>query len=302
MHIHSYTAYISRSVVFSVAILLTLGACDTARHPTARKKEATRTMSPGMTSASDVQPSARLPLNKYALTTSAVSIIAQAQDKLTRTCMQRFSLTYSSPPQHAQKTGEDRRYGVADPQLAAQYGYHSLPDESMPKVTLSDLQFSALTGSSRKGKKVRTLHGTAIPAGGCTGYAWQQARGRFTSGELSNTANSIDVSSFKKSLKNTVVAAAFRKWSECMKGNGYSYGTPLDSIGDARFDTPTPTPVEISTARADVSCKQKTGLLTHWITVESGIQNRMIKAHLGEFTELKAQHQKELEYARSVIG
>ena len=61
-----------------------------------------------------------------------------------------------------------------------------------------------------------------------------------------------------------------------MAARGYRYGSPMDAIDDPRFGKATAESTEISTARADVECKKKTGLVRTWFDVESAMQQSEI--------------------------
>ena len=72
--------------------------------------------------------------------------------------------------------------------------------------------------------------------------------------------------------------AATRQWSACMAAAGYRYAGPLDPPKDARFQDAR-TPLEISTAEADVACKQRTNLVGVWFAEESARQRSLIEAN-----------------------
>ncbi|WP_405505550.1 hypothetical protein OG323_01110 [Streptomyces cyaneofuscatus] len=87
------------------------------------------------------------------------------------------------------------------------------------------------------------------------------------------------------------VVKVFKKWSTCMLGAGYSYASPMDAMRDARWnwESPTADREEISVARRDVECKQKSGVARAWFEGEVEVQRAAMVAHQGELDGVKKQ-------------
>ncbi|MEO3892244.1 hypothetical protein [Nonomuraea sp. B5E05] len=98
----------------------------------------------------------------------------------------------------------------------------------------------------------------------------------------------INEESFDSSSKNPDVTAAFRKWSVCMRRDGFSYTDPLQATNDSRWSSDQPTPDEISTAVADVKCKEEVHLVQVWARTERSFQTDELKKHGDRFERLRA--------------
>ncbi|MGI3226705.1 hypothetical protein ACRJ4B_25625 [Streptomyces sp. GTA36] len=105
-----------------------------------------------------------------------------------------------------------------------------------------------------------------------------------------------------RSQKDSRVVAGFRTWSSCMAAKGYRYASPMDAIDDPEFGTEKTNPTEISTARADVECKKKTGLVRTWFDVESTWQRTEIEKKAEELARIKRHKTDQLKRAAAELG
>ncbi|MFI6396470.1 hypothetical protein ACIBI5_54205, partial [Nonomuraea sp. NPDC050540] len=92
------------------------------------------------------------------------------------------------------------------------------------------------------------------------------------------------------------------RWSACMARQGFRYPDPLTAITDRQWSTNKIGAQEIRTARADVRCKENTGLVDVWAEAESRIQRRAIRTHPTEFHAFKAVKARQLDVARDIIA
>jgi hypothetical protein len=67
-----------------------------------------------------------------------------------------------------------------------------------------------------------------------------------------------------------------------MNEAGFRYANPFAANDDPRFQTATPTKLEIATATADVRCKRNAAVTTAWLEAETLIQLSQIKRHRTE--------------------
>ncbi len=247
-----------------------------------------------------------LPLDTYLLSVSELDRVGQARRVLTHGCMQR--LGYSFPPlTQGPPTGpsswNERRYGVADPALAARYGYGlgprdpashpGRPDETGANAPTT-AQLRALDGTDR------TAHGVPVPAGGCTGQANQRLAAGAPAADV-DLPQQLSSESFNRSSTDPAVARADTAWSRCMKAAGYRYANPLDPPGDPRWKHG-PRAVQIATATADVHCKQQTNLVGIWFTVEAGYQRQLIATRRAALTLVAAANSAQLAAAARLVG
>ncbi|GAA1143974.1 hypothetical protein F4556_005762 [Kitasatospora gansuensis] len=149
---------------------------------------------------------------------------------------------------------------------------------------------------------VRSYGGADVPAGGCEGDAKRQlvnGGGYYGPPELPGR---IDADSFDQSLTDPQVQAGFAAWSGCMAEGGRSYPDPLSAAGDKRWNTPVPTADELATARADLACKRRTGLVPTWLHVEQRLQQTAIAQHGTELAAVKAGEQASVRTATAIAG
>ena len=95
------------------------------------------------------------------------------------------------------------------------------------------------------------------------------------------------------------IRAADRLWSRCMARRGFSYASPAAAAGH-RWPK-SPSPAEIATASADVSCKTRTNLLNTWLAVETAYQQALIGANLGTLAQLQTRFQGLLRRADALV-
>jgi hypothetical protein len=88
-------------------------------------------------------------------------------------------------------------------------------------------------------------------------------------------------------------------WSRCMARHGYNYSSPA-TPADHNWPKP-PTPVEIATAEADVSCKTQVNMLNTWQAVEAAYQRVLIGENLAVLSQLQARFQSLLQRAEALV-
>lgn len=251
----------------------------------------------------------RLPIAVYSYSDADYEVIRSAEQILARDCMKDFGLTYRPTRNPTPASAEDRRYGITDPDSAARYGYRMPPQQAVPEAKLTEDQIKVLYGKpssqaeaeSTKSTGLR-YRGKAIPDQGCLGAAILGFRKPYEDETGAEAASRISTESFENSQKVPEVRAVFGKWSSCMKQGGYDYTSPMEALATPAFLKGTPSAKEKKTAVADVSCKERTGLLDIWFDAESSIQKEMIKAHTKALNKLGELHRKKLSAARKILA
>ncbi len=254
----------------------------------------------------------KLPLEAYLLSAREMDDLTAARDIFLNRCSHRFGVTMPAPPKQrhlAPITYTERRYGVADPELAAEDGYHlGVRDPrnagELPRPRLSAEQELVLTGTppptgtphakaptSPQSKAPQThVRGRKVPTGGCLGEADRRFGGSWANPDL---VEEIDATSVVKATEDRRVRATFRAWSACMKAKGLRYSTPWDPANDPRFTGAHSSPTEITVATADVACKKKTNVIGVWYAVDAAYQRALIErnqAALDQTQRDKAAH------------
>ncbi|RIQ23270.1 hypothetical protein [Jiangella rhizosphaerae] len=242
-----------------------------------------------------------LPLDAYALTAAEDHVLARAAEAHVRHCATSLGLDaaavdplpFGTAAESASAAAgrHDRRYAVADPEVAAAHGYHPPSTTDVRREFYeahTDAELAILVGATADG--VPTAR-EGIPDGGCLGAA---ARATAVADEAALRAgqelvSAVQSDAWHAALANPRVLDAFAAWSACMAEAGYDYAAPMDANDDPRWWTSDVAgPEEIATAVADVACKESTGLIAVWSAVEAGHQSRLIAASRAELDAYRA--------------
>jgi hypothetical protein len=254
-----------------------------------------------------------LPLDAYYLSEDEDLLLQRVERTLIGDCMRRFGVEYrADPPYPAGATPHHKRlFGVVDAAEGASFGYHGSADDAVdsdkeaqvransPKM--SEAAERILTGTEDpRGDGQLVPVGGGVPDHGCGG----EAQRKLTDG-VSGAANVLDPN-YLQSLggssgvnpeRDSRVQAAFRDWSACMKGRGFSYATPWDANNDPAWATDRPNAREKATATADVACKRQTKLTDIWLAVTVAYQKRAIESHATELLAYTKAKQEQLARA-----
>lgn len=241
--------------------------------------------------------SLRLPFDAYDFSTAELYAIENAQDQLTRECMKqrKYDWKVIRRPTNLEDLRNRRRYGVIELDIARQYGYH-VPAGLLTPVEVEetyDKRDSVLTDEQKE---------TAYGEGGCA----RAAAARTTPKDRPDRTllQKLDHASITDAQLVPGVAAAMRSWRDCMKQGGFAFETPFAAVSDPAWwtdDSAQASSREIETAVADVTCKQRTGLVAAWHAAEVEIQQKAIHEHPDMFRELRAAVEDELSAASAVL-
>ncbi|MFD7539233.1 hypothetical protein [Streptomyces sp. NPDC059819] len=164
-------------------------------------------------------------------------------------------------PKAGPKTLTDWRYGIHDGELAKKRGYKADASEQAAYDTAVDQ--GAVDGTTANGPDGKALQD-------CIGQAHQRISA--DAKEFSEDAQRLGNEAFVKAKSDPEVVSAFQAWSSCMKEQGYIYKEPLDASDDSRFQGREVTPLEISTALADIACRNRTHVAKIWWQAEVKLQ------------------------------
>ncbi|WP_405899434.1 hypothetical protein OG242_19855 [Streptomyces sp. NBC_00727] len=309
----------SRTLTVSAAglgVLLALtgvSACDdtsTASRPAddGRPSASARPGEPTGTKPADLDIAASLPLAKYSVTVEEKAVLNKAESKVRNSCLQDFGEPpMPSPgvaPPNDRDTGGNRRYGLLDPVSAQRYGYQLPPGTTAGPAGLpqpSPRQAALLSGVAADGEKLTAYRGRPVPLGGCSADARRRIYAEHQANAGREAAQSIDMESYKSSLKDPGVVASFAAWSRCMHSRGFTYASPLAVTDDPQFADAEADAEERAVATADVECKQRVGLTETWLAAESTVQRKMIEGKKTELASLLASRQKMLADAAAIL-
>ncbi|MEV5873256.1 hypothetical protein AB0L75_03310 [Streptomyces sp. NPDC052101] len=208
--------------------------------------------------------------------------------------------------------GDDSPYGVVDPDLASEHGYHNRqPDVSAQPQEWPADQYAALTGTFESGDS-HLAHGHRIPEGGCLGQATRKIYGpppratKVNGVKLSgyySLAMQLWYESHKTASNGPAWKKADRAWSDCMKKKGFRYSDPdKASVDSDWFGHEKPTDKERKTAAADARCKLDTGYVPAVHDLEARTQNTVIGRNKEKLEAMRTADERAVRKARTIIG
>ncbi|MFF4419674.1 hypothetical protein ACFY04_02570 [Streptomyces sp. NPDC001549] len=237
----------------------------------------------------------KLPLDDYLLTTIDAGALARGRDSLMQRCLTGLGAPYTPKAQgNTDIETNERRYGLADAELAKQHGYH-VPDLDKRAEDYPSSVMQLVTG------EVTTYNGTPVPQGGCIGEAQRELHEVELQDAL-NLPHKLNMESYTKSQKAPAVVKATEEWSNCMKESGHTYPDPLAAINDKEFSAATPGAHEKEVALADVLCKQKVNLIGVWSDAESEYQRFLIESNSKALAGPLLAKQKTMSAAKAATG
>ncbi|WEH17334.1 hypothetical protein [Streptomyces sp. VNUA24] len=287
-----------RGVAVLGLVVVTAGcaADTTTRRPPAREQAAAEAAPAPSAEARELV----LPFDTYKMSKADDYLVAAAEDVLMGDCLRAKGMGWTArPPVKAAETDPPnrRRYGVIEDAVAREFGFHAPPDPVAEVRFTSALErrAEALTAGER-----RAAYGDD-GTGGC----WRQAHDRLLRGVPASdygVLNRRALRAFEDSRRDPRVRAVFREWSACMAKDGFRYADPPAAVNDPRWGASTaPSAREIATARADVRCKEETGVVPVWRAAETRIQRAAIAEAPTDFQALKATRQAHLTAARATL-
>lgn len=273
--------------------------------------------SPAATPEGSAVPSVRLPVEDHLLTARQTRMLGDARTVLALSCVARLGLRPPPPPvrtftyrpgDRSLLANTERRYGITDASVAAEYGYRPRPGTYPDSTTTDEPEMpqavvAALTGE-RRGSSARNsaARDARVPADGCLGEAKRSLGGRPGVFRDSDLATRLNDASHLWSRRHPQVRAVVRDWAACMRRAGHPQTDPLDAPGpDRRFQTPRATPEEIAIALADIGCKRRTRLVEVWSGLERRYQQERIRAQAQQFAQVDRDLRTQVARAEAVL-
>ncbi|MFC9312493.1 hypothetical protein ACFTWH_35355 [Streptomyces sp. NPDC057011] len=202
--------------------------------------------------------------------------------------------------------GNSRRYGIYDAEAARERGYHPPKDlldkQRALEASQNQNKLSVEAQAVASGKGQSELNGKEIPVGGCQGEVARHLLTGIKNIPKASLVDELAAQSYDRSLQHSRVREAFGQWSNCMKESGYNYRSPMDANNDRAFASEEPTQVEMDTAAADISCKNKTHLIAVWSAVDSAYQKRAIEGNAPQLTQIREAQVTQVKNATSSVG
>jgi hypothetical protein len=231
--------------------------------------------------------------------------LTAADDLLVQRCMQQRGFSYPAAAQPGSgaallRSIEDGGYGVTGRAQAETYGYGqpgqgtgpgsagaagraagmALPGFVQQMQQHGTAWTSALLGFV-PGARASAPHGA-----GCLQTASSELYGPINGNPDPDPVPGLAIQAMQWTQSDSRVLAAERAWSRCMALRGFRQSTPAQA--QERNWPAAPSPVEIATAEADVSCKVATDLVNTWLTVEAAYQVALVGQNLTALSQLQA--------------
>jgi hypothetical protein len=240
-----------------------------------------------------------LPLTQYVASGEQESEQATARNVLVSRCMQKSGFDYTPPAGTSQPYGADPgkgaayNFGITSMTLAQQYGYEAL-----------NAFFPAQLPS---GPPVQQLPAAEQAARASCNHSLQETPDM---PHIPLLAQTLQIQAWDKTVTGPAVQALFRRWSACMAAIGYDYANPVqaelgepgDSHGPSQWSGTSPSQLEIQTAVADVTCKDKTGLLKPWIRLLAEDQEALMQHYLPQLQSQISAYQRDLSRLQQRAG
>jgi hypothetical protein len=254
-----------------------------------------------------------LPLDSYQISADDDRAISNALAILLRQCVAQFGLTFpagqgSGTVTRNAEPKNARRYFVFDPASAAVNGYRPSEEfrQAQKDVTArrTKVEREPISDDVRnvvEGKGPGTYNGRQIPQGGCSAEAARKLGGDKVD-VVKISVQQLQSESYGRMMHDSRVTAVNRRWSGCMKEQGFDYADPKTANDDRRWTSEAISRVEIDTAVADANCKSANNLVGVMLSVETAYQKRLIDLNVTGLNELKKLYEAQLANAATVIA
>jgi hypothetical protein len=261
-----------------------------------------------------------LPLAAYDEPPESVFAIDRAIAILKNNCLARYGfpplpvpkVATASPPMY-------RVFGIADPAIAARYGYHldpvGLAEGAGAQITptYSASEQLVLLGfapghavpnpENPVPEPTQTYQGKVVPPYGCQGEATKALKPVGVTGEELGLAQSLGVSAWIRSITDPRMTAATARFETCMNAKGFAGHFEDPAEPNQKFDIDKRlTSREIATAVADVDCKRQTKVIDTWFAVDKEYEDAAIQRNLETLTKAKAARDAAVATATRIAG
>jgi hypothetical protein len=309
---------------FAVATLIALAGCATspsaisARTRASSAKRASQiahTHGTRAGSKSRVQSQVTPPLNTYGGTESQQRALNEAITLLTARCMAKRGFAYppkgESPgsttssilnPDDASSAGnpDATPYGLDEAKDAAEFGYQPpVPFYERP----SPSRIGHITVSKPNVAYVQALVGNGGPLEGCSGEAIKSVYANGEPPDPHDLVGTLAAEALAETNGDQRVIRAVANWSSCMRAKGFTYSNPLQppAVNWQPTYPARPSSLEVSTALADVRCKQNTGMVSVWLKVDAGYERQLIEQNAAALAQVEQATQEMIRRAEKII-
>ncbi|WP_406053679.1 hypothetical protein OG462_43955 [Streptomyces sp. NBC_01077] len=250
-------------------------------------------------SANDIS----LPLDAYDLTSEERSALQQVYDLMGTACMKEKGFKVTMPERRPEDAESiyGRRYFIINMAEAERYGYRpsrmmEKKEKQSPSGLESKAALTAWLGHDPDDESQDPNSGK-----GC-GAAAHSILEEGVGQDSDVVIHELSAESWHRSEEDSRMQKVFKAWSSCMAKYGFEYTTPIQSNNDKRWQQKVVSDLEIATAKADISCKQKTNLPGMWLALESAYQKRAIETHSEALRIRREAWDKRMRNAHKALG
>jgi hypothetical protein len=245
-----------------------------------------------------------MPLDSYEqVAGNEQEVLVEASNLLTQRCMESRGFSYTGTAQpsielSSLQATEDSPVRITSLSQAQTYGYGTPNGGAGGGLgffgTVSAQDFGAALRDKRLAWVMALFGFSPGPAGqqarghheGCIQLVTSELYGPDRGSTNPDPVPGIAFQALQWTQNDPRILAVDKAWSACMARRGYSYRTPQAA---AEHHWPSvPSPVEIATAVADVTCKTQVNLTNTWLTVEAAYQLALIAQNLTALSHLQS--------------
>ncbi|MEU6074895.1 hypothetical protein [Micromonospora sp. NPDC047074] len=243
-----------------------------------------------------------LPLDRYNLGNTEALEVRMARDAVMINCVRQFGFTVPTPsyPRPFVDNKNERRYLLTSTSRARQHGY-KWPEMTKASASEKTPTLGTEVQAIISGDGPSVMSNKRVPDGGCLGEANRHLKVDEAPGSDVDFVRRMDAKAYTAMKADSRVLAATARWSSCMESMGYHYPNPGRANDDPAFNSTVASSVEIATAVADVSCKDKAGLIDLMAAVETAYQNREIGFARDRLDAILNRNNAQIELARATL-
>ncbi|MGH3302879.1 MAG: hypothetical protein ACRDOK_14575 [Streptosporangiaceae bacterium] len=263
---------------------------------------------------------ASLPLAGYEADTSQQDAINNAENELIAQCMRAKGFTMPPPTAEQQdlqalaaksaQSGADQPYGITSAAYAAQYGYGlafapgSAPSHVTTVAPGTTISFGPKESAAFNIALVGYASGLPPPGQntfkGCQGQTLQRLQAGLDTPDPKGLVGQLMAESDQQAQSAPQVIQVLTRWSSCMAADGYQLATPMQAM---HLQWPVvASPTEIAVAKADVACKNRTKLVSVWLTAEAAVQRALIQSNAVALDQIRQAYAAEIRRAEALLG
>ncbi|MDB1086414.1 hypothetical protein PJ985_02340 [Streptomyces sp. ACA25] len=256
------------------------------------------------------------PLDEYLASDEELRLLERAQATLTEECMSRYGFAYRAELPPAPQERQNLRYGLADAQHAAEFGYALSTDgqePARPELSLSEAEELVLFGpdgddpfpssweEATESDAFVEVDGQSIPVGGCQRESYLKLYAPVPDSVDIMQPQSVEQEAYTRSLEDPRVREVSEEWSACMAEEGYAADDPVSPQTELGIDGLS-SPEAVAAAEADVTCKAEVNLVGVWYAVEVAYQERALEENAEMLTSAREQHQDRMRLVAELTG